>query len=458
MSEAARARDQMPNSDEIARLIPHLTAAELAELDALLVEAEPFVRLPLYPKQAALVDDPARFTITEASSKAGKTVSHLEWLIAEASAAGSGEWWWVATTSEVADIAFRRALARLQGYLESGGERRKVGEPYPHTKNLTRRFVIVNGATIWFKSADEPDSLYGEDVRAAVGDEVTRWREPAWHALYTTLTATKGRAKLIGNVKGRKNFAYQLARKAEAGEPGWSYHRLTAFDAIEGGVIERATVEQAERDLPAHVFRELYLAEAGDDVGNPFGLDAIRACTMAGFSTGTPAVWGWDLAKSVDWTVGIALDRDGKECRRERWQGPWEETLRRILGLTGTTPALVDSTGVGDPVVERLQRGGDGHNYAGFKFSAPSKQQLMEGLAVAVQRYEVGIAPGVLVSEMESFEYEYTRTGVRYSAPSGMHDDCVCALALAWSRLREAQPGLGATVISVGEGPSYWAM
>ena len=32
---------------------------------------------------------------------------------------------------------------------------------------------------------------------------------------------------------------------------------------------------------------------------------------------------------------------------------------------------------------------------------------------------------------MESFEYEQTRTGVRYSAPEGLHDDCVVALALA---------------------------
>jgi len=37
----------------------------------------------------------------------------------------------------------------------------------------------------------------------------------------------------------------------------------------------------------------------------------------------------------------------------------------------------------------------------------------------------------VLTSELEAFEYEYTRLGVRYAAPEGLHDDCVCALALA---------------------------
>jgi hypothetical protein len=37
----------------------------------------------------------------------------------------------------------------------------------------------------------------------------------------------------------------------------------------------------------------------------------------------------------------------------------------------------------------------------------------------------------VIVAELEEFGYEYTRTGVRYSAPEGLHDDTVCALALA---------------------------
>ena len=66
-----------------------------------------------------------------------------------------------------------------------------------------------------------------------------------------------------------------------------------------------------------------------------------------------------------------------------------------------------------------------------FKFTGPAKQQLMEGLAVAIQQREITVPAGPLVSELETFEYVYTRTGVTYSAPDGLHDDCVCALALA---------------------------
>jgi hypothetical protein len=90
---------------------------------------------------------------------------------------------------------------------------------------------------------------------------------------------------------------------------------------------------------------------------------------------------------------------------------------------------LVDSTGVGDAVLESLQDGRN--NFEGFKFTSTSKQQLMEGLRLAIQQRGVRFPDGVIVSELESFEFTYTRTGVRYSAPEGEFDDCVCALALA---------------------------
>ena len=72
-----------------------------------------------------------------------------------------------------------------------------------------------------------------------------------------------------------------------------------------------------------------------------------------------------------------------------------------------------------------------GTKFEGYGFTAPSKQKLMEGLAVAIQSHSVTYPAGPLVDELNQFEYEYTRTGVRYGAPEGFHDDCVCALALA---------------------------
>ena len=394
------------------------------------VETIDYERPWLYQRQREAIFHAERYGLIEASTKSGKTWGCIVWLLEQAMGGRRGTaYWWIAPSYQQAEIAFRRLKGKLP---------RRLCQP--NEARLT--IALGNGAVVWFKSGERPDGLYGEDVHAAVIDEASRLREEAWHAVRTTLTATQGPVRIIGNVKGRRNWFYALARRAEAGEPGMRYAKLIAADAIAAGVLDAAEVEDARRALPEAVFRELYLAEPSDDGGNPFGLAAIAECVTDGVSGTPPACWGWDLAKSQDWTVGVGLDAEGRVCRFERWQAPWQETMERIRQATGDAPALVDATGVGDPVVEALQRGGAG-NFEGFKFTAQSKQQLMEGLAVAIQRQEVRFPEGMIRVELEQFEYEYSRTGVRYAAPEGAHDDCVCALALAWRKAAEVQPGAG---------------
>ena len=55
--------------------------------------------------------------------------------------------------------------------------------------NSNLSITIPNGATIWFKGGDKPDSLYGEDVYGAVIDEASRCKEEVWSAVRSTITA-----------------------------------------------------------------------------------------------------------------------------------------------------------------------------------------------------------------------------------------------------------------------------
>jgi len=377
----------------------------------------------MYPKQLAAFFNLARYSLVEASTKSGKTTGCIYWMVERCLFGQDGQnYWWVAPVFTQAKIAFTRIKRGLPKNVFKANE----GE-------LSISFH--GGGKLWFKSGENPDNLYGEDVYAAVVDEASRVREEAWHAVRSTLTATRGPVRIIGNVKGRKNWFYALARRAEMKEPGMQYHKIVAADAIAAGVLAAEEIEDARRILPEAVFRELYLAEPSDDEGNPFGYKAIKSCIRP-MSNASPVAWGWDLAKSIDWTVGIGLDRDSQTCRFERFQRPWQMTIEAIRAQTGYDRALVDSTGVGDPIVEALQSTGTQH-FEGLKFTSPSKQQLMEGLAVAIQSGEIGYPEGIISKELEIFEYEYTRNGVRYSAPEGFHDDAVCALALAWKCKKE---------------------
>lgn len=359
---------------------------------------------------------PERYALIEASTKAGKTVGCLAWIIEETLKGKANQnFWWVAPVYEQAKIAFRRLKHNLTASIF------KVNE-------TELSLTFANGARIVCKSGEKADNLYGEDVFAAVVDEASRMREDSWFALRTTLTATKAPVRIIGNVKGRKNWFYKLARKAENGAANMHYQKITAHDAIKAGVLDTDEIEDARQTLPEDVFNELYLAIPTEDGSNPFGYSAIQQC-IGPMSKLAPVKYGVDLAKSVDWTVIIGMDVNNVVCRFERFQKPWRDTLTAIRNAVGKIPCLVDSTGVGDPILEELQA--TGKNYEGFKFTSQSKQQIMEGLAVAIQQRGIHYPDGVIPSELESFEYEYTRTGVRYSALEGMHDDTVCALALA---------------------------
>jgi hypothetical protein len=405
-----------------------------------------YVRPRLYPKQAEAIFCPQRYGIVEASTKSGKSAGAFCWLFEQALQAPhvGARYYWVAPWYKTARIMFDRAI----------GPMRLPAGLYTANKSDMSITLRRNGAVIEFRSAEKPDALFGDDVQAAVLDEMTRMRPEAWHAIRSTLTATQGPVRMIGNVKGRRNWAFLLAQDVRAGklkETGrWHYAKLTAYDAVDGGVLAASEVEDARLTLPDHVFRELYLAEPTEDGACPFKPQYRPLSTKA------PVAWGWDLGKAVDFTWGIGLDEDGLVCRSHRWQRvAWPRTVERIVALTLDVPALVDSTGLGDPVLDQVQqrqqellhRGG---NFEGFKFTAPSKQQIMEGLALGLETPNVyGVACGCeglecphcqLRLELEGFEYEATRNGARYSAPAGMHDDGVCSLALAyakWSALKK---------------------
>lgn len=393
-----------------------------------------------YQKQRDAIWTPERYAFIEASTKAGKTVGCLLWQFERVLSGGAGNvnHWWVAPVYPQADIAYRRAVAMLR-------ECRLPTSVY--TANGSDKCIRFQGAGAWwFKSAEKPDNLYGEDVHSVVEDEASRMREESHHAIRTTLTHTKGPLRSIGNTRGRGNWWYRMCRKAESGAQGMAYHKIICWDAVEAGVLEREEVEDAQAHLPDHVFRELYLCEPADDGGNPFGIKAIEAC-VAPMSTKPAVVFGVDLAKHQDWTVVIGLDESGQVCRLDRWRAPWNETEERVLSMVGSTPTLCDATGVGDPIVERLARRNE--KVAGFTFTGPSKQQLMEGLAAAIQQGRVRFPDGPIRDELETFEYELRANGgVRYSAPDGLHDDCVCALALAVQHKAQAKPP--ATVVAFG--------
>ena len=233
----------------------------------------------------------------------------------------------------------------------------------------------LNGGSIEFWSLENPLAGRSRKYKLAIIDEAAFNRNlwQSWtEAIRPTLTDLKGSAWFMSTPKGKNDF-YKLWMRGQTGEQDWmSWQMPTSTNPF----IDISEIWAAEKDLPELAFKQEYLAEFNDNVANPFGFQFIKQCTMP-MSTEPPVCFGVDLAKSFDWTVIIGLDRFGQVSYLERFQKDWNIT-KQIVTQIPKAPIKVDSTGVGDPIVEDLQR--QRPNVFGFKYSASSKQQLIEGV------------------------------------------------------------------------------
>ena len=293
-------------------------------------------------------------------------------------------------------------------------------------RNASDLKIEMNNGFIWFFTGERLDNLRGLKFHLVLIDEASFIPdlEDGWiNSIRPTLTDYRGKAIFLSTPRG-KNYFYSLFLKGQGGDSSWQSFKFSTYD---NPFIDKEEIDSARLQMPDVAFRQEYLADPSENAANPFGSVHIQSCVHS-LSTNPPVCFGIDLAKSSDYTVIIGLDMHGNTCWFDRFQRDWRSTTQAITALP-RVPMLIDATGVGDPIVEDLQR--EGIPVTGFKFTSSSKQQIMEGLISSMHQRKISYPPGIIVAEMETFEYQYTKHGVRYSAPSGFHDDTVCALALA---------------------------
>ena len=212
--------------------------------------------LPTYDKQYQAFDGAPRFSFVEGSTKSGKTAGALDWQFREwINDAGAAEHWWVAPVYGQANIAFVRAKRAMHDAIRYG---------IIQVNNTDKAFINSKGCVWRFRSAMNEDNLYGEDVRSLVLDEASRASEEAFVSCRSTLTATRGKARVVGNIRGTNNWFYRMCRKIESGgmTKNYDYSKLTSADAVAAGVLDIEEIEEAKRILPLGAFEELYLVHS----------------------------------------------------------------------------------------------------------------------------------------------------------------------------------------------------
>jgi RNA-binding protein YhbY len=290
---------------------------------------------------------------------------------------------------------------------------------------------FTTGSTMLFYSAEAYDSIRGETFDALVGDEVAFWKPEAWNEVLKATVLVKGKKVLLLSTPKGKNQFYTLFNQSINND---NYHSFygTSFD---NPFIERSEIEDARRMLPDHIFRQEYLAEFLDDASSVFR--NIKECIEIGEETRTLFA-GVDLGRADDYTVLTIVDQNNREVYCERWRHlEWSTIISNVVTqLNKYKPnVLIESNGAQDAIYEQIR---DKVNYnkskvKPFVTTSKSKQAIVENLIVAFENKEIGIlGKDWQVSELETFTYEYnlkTRT-IKYSAPSGLHDDYVMSRAI----------------------------
>lgn len=406
------------------------------------------VRLTLpeaHPKQFELIsaldmDPRRRFVVGACGTKFGKTYGSTIALVQRAWNNADTLNWWVAPTfsqSKMAHSLVKRLLP-LERYHE-------------YKADLKLVLLRPNGSehsVIEFKSGDNPDSLRGFGVNFFVIDEGARIPYESFISVMTTVTQTRGKGFIISTPYGRGWFheVYERGRKyTDQGIPIWDANNpdphpewySIRMPTWSNPHVSLESVEDMRRNLPEDVFHQ--------EVGAQFLLDSagvfknIKGCIRGDFQPYIPGqryVLGVDLARKKDYSVLTMMNMDQRHVVAfERFtQISWEAQYARITQLARAYKASVfmDSTGLGDPVVEAVQSAGvrvTPYQISGTK----AKQQLIDKLRLNIENQRISFPSiPILIKELEAYEYQISENGViKFTAPSGQHDDTVVSLALA---------------------------
>jgi phage FluMu gp28-like protein len=301
-----------------------------------------------------------------------------------------------------------------------------------------KRLDLRGGGVIDFWSLDNPNAARGRKYAGVVIDEAA-WvsdLEYAWSAVIApTLTDYRGWAWFLSTPRGRDYFWMLYLMGQDPTKVEWA---SWSFPTTANPYMPAQEVESRRDLLPDRIFRQEYLAEFIEDGGAVFR--NVTACARPLYGCALPQrriVFGVDWGKSEDFTAIAVMDADTRECLLvDRFnEVGWSLQRGRIMALAATWhPRAVwaEENSIGAPNIEALQA--EGLPVYPFQTTPISKGPLIESLALAFERGEIALpANPVLIGELQAYSMERLPSGrFAYSAPAGMHDDTVIALALAW--------------------------
>lgn len=294
-----------------------------------------------------------------------------------------------------------------------------------------------NGSIQRFAGCDDIDKHRGINPIDVVFDEFSEENPEMWTAvIQPILRENKGTATFIFTPKGR-NHSWEIMEYGKQNPNQWFVSVKTNDDTHS---FSPAELEEARRNTPEALFLQEYFCDFTENAGAFFR--NIKQCLYEADDYQHPRHFynlGVDLAKYNDYTVltpfDLATFRAKKQERFNQVDWNFQKMLIEAKARKYNNAQLkIDRTGVGDPIVEDLERmglniGDDG----AIIFSTTSRRDLLNNLAILLEQKKIKIPNDPeLISELEGFQYVLTKKGrIEVQTRKNLHDDRVMSLALA---------------------------
>lgn len=373
-----------------------------------------------FDKQKIILKDKTRFRVLAIGRRWGKTeiliISMIYRLL-------RGEVIWFCSPTHKNN---KRVFAKIVGIV------RRVPGIYINKSDLL--IIFPGGGKLEFISLENPDNVRGEGLHHLYIDEAAFIKQGVFDTvLRPMLVTSKGGATFGSSPNGTGNdFHAMYMRGLDPLATEWvTYHEPSSTSPF----VSQVELDDIQRNTPERVFKQEYLAEFLDDGGAVFR--NLTACIVEAPKGTGEIVFGVDWGKDNDYTVITAIDRKtGHVVDIDRFnQIGWSLQRGRLVAMYEKwKPSVVwaEENSIGSPNIEALQQ--EGLPVRAFQTTSKSKAPLIEALALAFERQQIGIPNNpLLLGELQSYTLTRTSSGnYTYSAPSGLHDDMVMSLALSW--------------------------
>lgn len=315
---------------------------------------------------------------------------------------------------------------------------------------------LINGSTIFFKSAEIRDGLRGYHINGIlILDEAAFLTSDILELVLPWVNVSNSPILLVSTPKTRQGPFYSYW--SQGFEEGNNIKNIDWCDWDTSEMISKDMIEQYKKVLTSNQFKSEILGEFLDDDGMVFsninqcinseGYDPSK--NYSGFFVGID----FGSGGGGDYTSLTVFSESGEMVYLDYFNDlttfQQVERIIRDLSIFGNKirKSYMENNSIGSPFIDLIQKTASErqlywltNTIERWTTSNSSKSKLVTEFTVGLEQSEIRLLDDkFLINQLTSFEAVYNpkTQNVTYNGAYGMHDDCCMSSMLAWYALSE---------------------